>query len=140
MLVKFKKLNDAAVIPAYSRDGDVGLDLTATSKYENGQRQLVFGFGLAVEIPPGHYGLIAPRSSIYKTGLRLSNSIGILDENFRGEIKAIFDIVKPSPLTYNAGDRIAQLIIMPYPKIEPVEADELSDTNRGTNGFGSSGK
>lgn len=142
MKVKIKKLHPSAVIPKYSKPGDAGADLTAISmEYDNNTDTVTFGFGIALEIPDGHYGMIVPRSSIYKTNMFLSNHCGIVDSNFRGEIKAIFRTV-PTYKTeqYKVGDRVAQLIIMKYPSVTFQEVDELSETERGTSGWGSSGK
>lgn len=142
--VNVKKLNEEAQIPSYSKSGDAGLDLTATS-IEATNDFIEYGTGLAVEIPQGYVGLLFPRSSISKYDLLQCNSVGVIDSNYRGEIKVRFKRTKDlkSPLfdenLYNIGDRIGQLLILPYPQIELVEVQELSDTNRGSNGFGSSG-
>ena len=153
MRVKFKKLHPNAILPKYSKPGDAGMDLTATTFTLNKQFSYAeYGTGLAVEIPPGHVGLVFPRSSIAKTNQTLANSVGVIDENFRGEIRLMFFpnaegiaeiLVNPEVkimLTYQVGDRIAQLIIMPFPHITPEWADELSETVRGADAFGSSGK
>lgn len=140
MQVKFKKLAPEAVIPSYAKPGDAGMDLVATSKeFDAEKEKLVFGTGLAVEIPEGHVGLLFPRSSIVKTLLSLANSVGVIDSGYRGEIKVIFDPGHRPKKNYEVGDRIAQLIIMPFPRVEPVEAFDLSDTARGSGGFGSTG-
>ena len=146
MKVRIKKLHENAVLPKFGKVGDAGADLTATSyEYVNGRH--CYGTGLALEIPEGHVGLIFPRSSICNKDLRLSNCVGVIDENFRGEVKFFFEDKgmnamnpsQPNTNIYKIGDRIGQLIIMPYPKPEYIEADELSETNRGSQGFGSSG-
>jgi len=142
MKVRFKKLNEKAVVPSYAKPGDAGLDLTATSKELTNNPQygyLEYGTGLAVEIPEGHVGLIFPRSSISNTGLILSNSVGVIDSGYRGEIKFRFKHI-PGTADYNVGDRVGQLVILPYPSIETEEATELSSTERGDGGFGSSNK
>lgn len=146
MKVKVKRLNEQAVIPHYAHIGDAGMDLTATSMSFDDDGCVVYGTGLAMEIPEGYVGLVFPRSSIAKKGVALSNAVGVIDSNFRGEILAKF---KPTryfqlpnsnePQIYKVGERIAQLIIMPYPSIELVEANELSDTDRGEGGYGSTG-
>jgi dUTP pyrophosphatase len=142
--VNVKKINELAHIPSYSKTGDAGLDLTAISI--NAQTEFIeYGTGLAIEIPNGYVGLLFPRSSISKYDLLQCNSVGVIDSNYRGEIKIRFKRTSDlkSPLfdekLYNIGDRVGQLIILPYPQIELVEVQELSDTNRGQNGFGSSG-
>lgn len=155
MEVKFKRLDENAVVPNYASEGDAGLDLVATSKEWSKDHGFVeFGTGLAIEIPKGYVGLIFPRSSISKTKYTLANSVGVIDSGYRGEVKfrfflnsaAMFNLDDESRNTftkiaeYNIGDKIGQLIIMPYPAIEPVEVDELSDTQRGERGFGSTGK
>lgn len=138
MQVKFKKLHPNAVIPKYAKSGDAGLDMTATSRtFEGGQ--WVYGTGLAVEIPEGYVGYVFPRSSIYKSGLHLSNAVGVVDAGYRGEVRARF-YDTGTGIAYSVGDRVCQMVIMPFPKIEPVEAAELSDSERGTDGWGSSGR
>lgn len=143
MFVKIKRLNKEAVIPSYAYSGDCGLDLTATSM-EVDNRDLVGGLktityktGLAIEFPKGHVGLLFPRSSVYKTDLNLSNCVGVIDQNYRGEIMMKFRLNGRN--AYNVGDRIGQLIIMPYPEVILEEVDELSDSERGISGYGSSG-
>lgn len=140
MIVRVKKTHPDAVVPTYAKPGDAGLDLTAISKEWDEEKGLVvFGTGLAVEIPEGYVGLIFPRSSICKTPLMLTNSVGVIDSGYRGEIKFMFRPVDRARKNYEIGDRIGQMIIVPYPQITLVEADDLSDTARGTGGFGSSG-
>lgn len=154
MEVKIKKLNPNAVIPTYAKDGDAGMDLVATQIIKDTPEQITYGTGIAVEIPYGFVGLVFPRSSVRKTGLQLSNSVGVIDSGYRGEIQATFnkafggekmyDETKMTEDTsndfYKVGDRIAQIMIIPYPPIEFVEVDELSETERGDGGFGSTGK
>lgn len=139
--VKFKKLNPNAELPEYAKKGDAGLDLKATSiEYSKELKCYVYGTGLAVEIPEGYVGLIFPRSSIRKYGLALTNCVGVVDSGYRGEIMATFrPQYEGSGKVYKVGDKICQLIIMPYPLIKPIEATELSKTERGENGHGSSG-
>lgn len=142
MDVKIKKLHPNAVIPIYAKDGDAGLDLTATSIIFIDNRQITYGTGLSMEIPNGYVGLIFPRSSIRKMELELSNSVGVIDSGYRGEIQVTFNKTLRNVFgipVYNIGDRIAQIIIIPYPKINFVVSDELSDTERGVGGFGSTG-
>jgi dUTP pyrophosphatase len=154
MKVKFKKLHEEAVLPSYAKPGDAGLDITAVSNgiavdSEEGKSQwyyVEYKTGLSVEIPEGFVGLLFPRSSISKSALILANSVGVIDSSFRGEICFRFKIdlgvcqqssMLWSPDVYKKGDRIGQLIIVPYPTIEPEFADILSDTERGAGGFGS---
>lgn len=144
MNVKIKKLHPDAVIPQYAKDGDAGLDLVATSKkvhreFSDGiSDKVVYGTGLAFEIPKGYVGLLFPRSSVSKKHLTLSNSVGVLDSGYRGEVSFVFK--KDGWNEYDIGDRIGQILILPYPEIEFEEVDELSDTERGSGGFGSTGK
>jgi len=95
---------------------------------------------VAFEIPQGYVGLIFPRSSIYKTGLRLSNSVGVIDSGYRGEVKAVFDTSFPSYDWYGLEDRAAQIIFMKLPDVQLIQADELSKSQRGEGGYGSSGE
>ena len=145
MKVKIKKLISEAVVPKYAKAGDAGLDLTATSKAFDDNNNVVYGTGLAVEIPEGYVGLIFPRSSNAKTDLYLTNHVGVIDSGYRGEIMFKFrkaDCSKnfQEARLYEIGERVGQLIIIPYPAIEFEEVDALSDSDRGTGGFGSSGK
>ena len=152
MEVKIKKLHKDAVIPTYANNGDAGLDLTAISAETDKYGNIVYHFGLAFEIPEGYVGLIFPRSSICKKTLSLTNSVAVIDSCYRGEVTAKFKQANPFPISvkvdrsnlnnleYEVGDRVAQMIILPYPKIEFKEVDELSETERGTGGYGSTGK
>ena len=161
--VKIKKLNENAVIPTYAKYGDAGMDLVATSKYYDDNGNIVYGTGLAFEIPKGYVGLLFPRSSNSKQQLLLSNSVGVIDSGYRGEvmlkfkssassfslktlIKLIFNqdakttLINNYKISYNVGERIGQIIILPYPQIKFEEAEELSETERGNGGYGSTGK
>lgn len=149
MEVKIKKLSENAVIPKYAHSTDAGLDLTAVSiEYKDGV--YIYGTGLAIEIPEGYVGLIFPRSSNFKQDLWLTNSVGVIDSGYRGEIKFMFKDVNVNKILspgefdehkkWQVGDRIGQLIIMPYPSIELIEVNELSNSDRGDGGFGSSGR
>jgi dUTP pyrophosphatase len=143
MQVKIKKLNENAVIPSYAKNGDAGMDLVATSIISETDTQITFGMGVALEIPEGFVGLIFPRSSVRKTRLMLSNCVGVCDSGYRGELQATFNKINQNSASendYKVGDRIAQIMIIPYPPIEFVEVDELSNTERGEGGFGSTGK
>jgi dUTP pyrophosphatase len=122
MKLKFKKLDPKAVTPSYSKPGDVGLDLTATSiNFDLNNNYIEYGTSLAVEIPENHVGLVFPRSSVTKYALMLKNAVAVIDSNFRGEIKLRFqDFQNTGHLgqIYAIGDRIGQLIVMPIPSIE----------------------
>ncbi len=139
--VKIKKLHPDAKIPQYAKVGDAGMDLIAISKTITNEI-VTYGTGLSIEITEGHVGLIFPRSSIYKMDLYLTNAVGVIDSGYRGEIMAKFALTEGYQLatSYDIGDRIMQLIILPYPQIEFEEVEELSNTVRGAGGFGSSGK
>lgn len=140
-LVKVNRLTEDAVIPKYAREGDAGMDLTATSVWFNNEDQIGFGTGLSIEIPEGYVGLIFPRSSIYKTNMSLSNCVGVIDSGYRGEIKFCFNYVSStSQQAYKVGDRVGQIIVMPIPYVDFVEVRELTTSERGGNGFGSTGK
>ena len=142
---------------SYAKEGDAGIDLTATSKWYDEHGNVCFGTNRAFEIPKGYVGLIFPRSSNAKQQLLLSNSVGIIDSGYRGEvmlkfkssassfslktlIKLIFNkdakttLINNYKISYNVGDRIGQIIILPYPQIEFEEAEELSETERGNGG------
>lgn len=141
--VKVKKLDTNAVIPTYSKDGDAGMDLTITSIISETTNDVTYGFGIAMEIPTGYVGLVFPRSSVRKYDLSLTNCVGVIDSGYRGEIQATFKktswLKGDSSDKYVVGDRGSQIIILPYPKVSMVESEELSDTERGSGGFGSTG-
>ena len=140
MKVKIKKLHENAVIPKYHHDTDAGMDLTAVDKiFDPNNGCIEYRTGIAVEIPEGYVGLIFPRSSIYKTSHVLTNSVGVVDAGYRGEISFNY-LDRGRGQQYEIGDRVGQLIILPYPKIEFEEVDELSSSDRGEGGFGSSGR
>jgi dUTP pyrophosphatase len=139
-LVKVKKLDSNAVIPSYSKVGDAGMDLTITKEIENTSFSVSYGFGIAIEIPQGYVGLIFPRSSVRNQDLILSNCVGVIDSGYRGELQATFKKTNGlDSFKYKVGERGAQIIILPYPTIYMTEVPELSDTERGTGGFGSTG-
>lgn len=142
--VKIKKLVPEAVLPTYSTDGDAAMDLIAISKVVDTFGNRVYGTGLAMEIPKGHVGLIFPRSSVSKYNLGLTNCVGVIDSGYRGEIMCKFKRLSENMFhnnisDYNVGDRVAQIMIIPIPEISFTEVSELSDSERGTGGFGSTG-
>ena len=142
MKVLFKKLVPEAVKPKFGKPGDAGADLVATSIDLSRDGQIVYGTGLAVEIPEGMVGLVFPRSSVRNYDLTMSNSVGVIDSGYRGEIMVTFNMKWGQPgqkEVYEVGDRIAQLVIVPVPLITYAETQELSETNRGTAGHGSTG-
>lgn len=154
MKVNVKKLDSSAVLPTYAKHDDAGMDLTATSKSYDEHGNVVYGTSLAFEIPAGYVGLLFPRSSNTKKDLILGNSVGVIDSGYRGEVvfkfkcslklkphyhvRNIMEATLPEfQEEYSIGDRIGQIIIMPYPQIEFNLVDELSTTDRGIGGFGS---
>jgi dUTP pyrophosphatase len=136
--IKFKKLNKRAEIPFYAKDGDAGMDLVATTLVRT-SKFFEYGTDLAMEIPKGYVGLLFPRSSISKTDHFLRNSVGVIDSGYRGEIKLRMSIPALGETEYLIGDKVGQLILMKLPWVEIEEVDELSETDRGEGGFGSTG-
>lgn len=176
MNVNVKRLHPDAVVPEYATDGSAGLDLTAVSKEYDENGNITYLVGLAFEIPKGFVGLLFPRSSISKKDLALTNSVGVIDSDYRGDIgmkfkptacfmdlhdkkeefrKVSSDFVSfPVPTSstqfysdtdvpleeYEVGERIGQIIIMPVPRVKLIEVDDLTNTERGSGGYGSTGK
>ena len=139
MKVKFKKLNPKAIMPSYAKQGDAGLDMTAIQVLKH-EMYYEYRTGIAIEVPEGHVGLMFPRSSISKTKQILSNHVGVIDSGYRGEILFRFKkLAWDNGEVYQEGDKVGQLVIIPIPAIELVEVDELSDSERGEGGFGSTG-
>jgi len=141
MKIQFKKLVPEAQKPKFGKPGDAGADLVATSLDFSRKNQLVYGTGLAVEIPEGMVGLVFPRSSIRNYVLSMSNSVGVIDSGYRGEIMVTFNLKEAwtDSMIYYPGDHIAQLVIIPVPLAQYIEVNELSETERGTAGHGSTG-
>lgn len=144
--IRVKRLVPEAVLPKKAHASDAGFDLVATScKVEDGM--YVYGTGLAFEIPEGYVGLVFPRSSIAKKDLILSNSVGVIDSGYRGEVMAkfhqarrMFEMGSDENPAYKVGDRICQIVIVQLPEFEMVESDDLSDSDREAGGFGSTGR
>jgi len=140
--MKVQKLVEHAEIPERAHKWDAGLDLVATDMYHDREYGFVeYGTGIAVEIPKGYVGLLFPRSSVSKKDLQLANSVGVIDSNYRGEVKLRYrhtDDPESSDV-YSVGDRVGQLVLVPCPQVRTLEVEKLSDTSRGTGGFGSSG-
>lgn len=142
MELKIKRLTEDAVLPIRAHEGDAGIDLTCTTITQEinecGQLIIVYHTGLAMEIPEGYVGLIFPRSSISNKALAFCNSVGVIDAGYRGEIMAKMrsttDVV---PAVYKPGERFAQLVITPIAGYSIAEVTELSETDRGEGGFGS---
>ena len=140
--VKFKRLHKDAVIPQYARDGDFCKDIVAVDVEYNADIDcFIYKTGFAVEIPQGYGILILPRSSNRKTDFIFPNSVGVIDSSYRGELNVTFKGRDRGNTTqpYQVGDRIAQMVLVPYPKFNFVEVDELSDSERGDQGHGSTG-
>ena len=138
--IKFKKLVETAKMPTKAHPTDAGADLTAVSREWNEELKCwVYGTGIATEIPEGYVGLVFPRSSIRKYTLAQCNAVGVIDSSYRGEIMVSYKLTSDVEKIYNIGDKIAQLIILPYPEVSYTEVESLSETNRGENGHGSSG-
>lgn len=141
MKIKFKKLNSAAVAPKQGTSGSAGFDLTAiTREYDENNQVWEYSTGIAVEIPKGFVGLIFPRSSVFRTGVILSNCCGVIDSDYRGDIKVKFYSLWEHFAPYQIGERVCQLVIVPTPEVEYIQSEELSQTSRGTGGYGSTGK
>ena len=138
--VKVKKLNEDAILPTYATPGAAAFDL-----YANNMDGDVIGTGLSFEIPEGHVMRVYSRSGHgFKYGVTLANSVGVIDSDYRGEVKVRLVCNHTNDLynllSVNVGDRIAQAIIEPIPRVEFELADELSETERGSGGFGSTGQ
>lgn len=143
MEIKIKKLHEGAVIPTYAHATDAGMDLVAVTMKHDSDGNIVYGSGLAFEIPEGYVGLLFPRSSNAKKQLLLSNCVGVIDSGYRGEVMCKFKKLSHFCTTdqcYSVGERFAQIIILPYPKVTFVLADDLADSDRGNGGYGSTGK
>lgn len=142
MNIKFKRLTENAIAPVKAHATDAGFDLTCSSITteinERGQLVIVYHTGLAFEIPEGYFGALVPRSSIANKTLTLTNCIGVIDAGYRGEVmakmKATTDVI---PAVYKEGERFAQLLILPVPEVQFEESTELSEGDRGENGYGS---
>jgi len=143
MIVKVKKLNERAILPTYGSEGAAGADIYALLGGDvtigAGETALI-GTGLALEIPTGYVGLVYARSGLAtKRGLAPANKVGVIDSDYRGELKVALYNQSGAPQTVQAGERIAQLVIAPYLTAEYEEATDLSDSARGAGGFGSTG-
>jgi dUTP diphosphatase len=137
-----QKLDPRAVVPVRAHPGDAGLDLRALDDFvlEPGERARI-PTGIAIELPPGHAGLVLPRSGLAaKHGIALVNAPGLIDEGYRGELQILLLNTDRSETFHGAaGDRIAQLVVIEVPELEIVELDALAQTARGAGGFGSTG-
>lgn len=143
MEVKLKKLHPNAVIPQHAHIGDFCKDLTAVDvEYDPVKDCFVYHTGIAIEVPIGYVAMVFARSSNRNTDAYLPNAVGIIDSGYRGEILVSYknrtknDKIQP----YNVGDRIAQIAILPYPQFDFIKTEELTNTERGQGGHGSTGK
>ena len=140
MNVKIKLLSESATLPTYAKEGDAAVDLYSTSVKLDEHGNIIYGTDLSIEIPAGHVGLLFPRSSVSRTSMSLANSVGVIDSGYRGEILLKYRRTNATHNSiYQQGDRVGQLIIIPYPKINFIVSEKLSTTERGDGGFGSSG-
>lgn len=152
MKVKFKRLHKDAVIPSKKIKDDFCFDLTAVTEEEIAPNVWRYGFGFALQVDDDIHSIttrnlfslgfsVRPRSSVWKTGMILSNCIGTVDEGYTGEISVVFYHVMPNMERYHVGDRVAQLHFDRTDKyLDFIEVDELDGTERGSNGYGSTGK
>ena len=143
MRLPFRRVEAEAQLPSAQHPGDAGLDLRALADTEvkPGERAMI-ATGVAVAIPAGHAGLVLPRSGLAsRHGLTLVNSPGLIDAGYRGELTcAVVNLDRDSSVYVAKGDRIAQLVIVALPEVTPAWADKLPSTERGSDGFGSTGK
>lgn len=145
MKLRIKKLNENAVVPTYGSPYSAGADLYAVldkDKIEIPPHETVLVHtGLSFEIPEGYVGLVYARSGLAtKRGLAPANKVGVIDADYRGEVMVSLHNHSNTLQEIDNGERVAQIVIAPFLKVEFEESDELSDTVRGTGGFGSTGK
>ena len=141
MKIKFMKIHDKAVIPYYSRQGDAGMDLFAVEDYtiKPGERKLI-PTGLKVEVPHGFEMQVRPKSGLaLNSGITVLNTPGTVDSGYRGELGVILFNVSDKPFEVKQGQKIAQAVFTKFEIVEFEEASELSLSDRGSNGFGSTG-
>ena len=140
--LRFRRLRPEAELPSAQHPGDAGLDLRSAvdAVVEPGERVMI-PTGVAVAIPEGHAGLVLPRSGLAaKHGLTMANAPGLIDAGYRGEvICAAVNLDRETPVKVHVGDRIAQLVVVALPSVEPTWVDELPESQRGGSGFGSTG-
>ena len=142
MKLKVKRLDKEAPLPRYAHEGDAGLDLTSMEAVALPPLgSAMVGTGIAVEIPKWYVGLVFPRSGLAgKRGVTLRNCVGVIDSGYRGEISVPLVNLSDSYQLVEKGERVCQLVIMPYEACECVEVDDLAESERGEGGFGSSGR
>jgi dUTP pyrophosphatase len=141
--LRVRLLEDGARVPSRAHEGDAGLDLHASesARLAPGERASV-ATGIAVEIPPGHAGLVLPRSGLAaRHGVALVNSPGLIDSGYRGEVRVLLlNTDRQRSFAIEPGDRIAQLVVTPIALAAPIEVTTLAASSRGDGGFGSSGR
>jgi dUTP pyrophosphatase len=142
MELPIRRLDPEVTLPSAHHPGDAGLDLRANAEAHvlPGERAMI-PTGIAVAIPPGHAGLVLPRSGLAsKRGLTVVNAPGLIDSGYRGEIiVAVVNLDRADAVTIARGDRVAQLVIVAVPDVAPVWVSTLPDSSRGGDGFGSTG-
>ena len=138
--IKMKKMYPSVEIPTYAKRGDAAMDLYCTEMFKDKHGNYVYLTGIAVEIPEGYVGLVYPRSSVSKTSMLLANGVGVIDSGYRGEIMLKYRRLEGESGIYTTGDRVGQLMVVKRPEGELVVVDELSSTERGDGGFGSTGQ
>ena len=140
--MRFKKLTTTAITPTRGTPGAAGLDLySGTECLVVSYKTEMVGTGVAVEIPEGYVGLLFLRSSIGKMGVALANGVGVIDSDYRGEVQLCLTYAHDMGGHHiRQGERIAQLVVIPAPTFDLIEVDELPETQRGTGGFGSTGR
>lgn len=140
LILKVKKIHPDAQLPRAAYPGDAGLDLVALTRHVNESASVItFGTGIALEIPRGYVGLLFPRSSAANYGTIQANCVGVIDSGYRGEIIIKHQVISGRPQP-EIGDKIAQLIVMPYPEVDVQIVHDLEETVRGSGAFGSSGR
>lgn len=143
MDIKYKKLNELAKVPTRGSDSAAGYDLYAATEVKiiiYPHSTLMISTGLSLELPDGYFGAIFARSGLAsKQGLRPANCVGVVDSDYRGEVKVALHNDTDLVQSFEAGDRIAQLVLLPYVEMTFVETEELTETERGEDGFGSTG-
>ena len=139
MKIKIKKTHSEAQIPKYAKQGDAGMDLIVT-RIKKGLFKDVCYFGLSIETPDNYFVDLRPRSSIHKKHLWLSNSCGTGDSGYRGEYSAVFYKIPFLSKSYKIGEKAIQIIIRKFEKVEFIESSELSESERGSGGYGSTGE
>lgn len=127
-------------VPGYAHPGDAGLDLYAAHDAIVTGETVLIPTGVAVAVPDGYVGLVCPRSGLSKHGVTVANAPGVVDSGYRGELMVRLTTTSATPYQVERGDRVAQLLIVPVLRPEVTVADHIDDTERGTNGFGSTGR